>query len=919
MTPEARARQQIDAMLARAGWIVQDRHAVNLYAGPGVAVREVPTPTGPADYLLFVDACACGVLEAKPEGTTLLGVGPQGADYAAAAPDNFPNWGNPLPFLYLSTGAETLFRDAGDPLPRPRRVFAAHRPETLRARLQTADGSLRARLSALPPLDPAGLRDCQAEAVRGVEAALRRGEPRSLVQMATGAGKTYAACALSHRLLTHARVRRVLFLVDRANLGEQTVREFQGYKPPGAADLLFTEEYTVQHLRGRTLDSTASVVISTIQRLYAALRGEELDEDADERSAFEDAPAVERPVAYNPAIPPEAFDLVVVDECHRSIYGSWRQVLDYFDAFTVGLTATPGKHTLGWFNSNLVSEYPFERSVADGVNVGFEVFRIRTQVGEHGGTVQAGFAVPHRDRATRRRRWAALDEELAYTAAQLNRAVEAPNQIRTVLAAYRDALPTQLFPGRAEVPKTLVFCRDESHADSVTEIAREVLGLDDRGVQKITYRSTGKSGQQLIQDFRTDHLFRVAVTVDMVATGTDIRPLEAVLFLRDVRSAQYFEQMKGRGARSVKASELRRVTPSAEAKERFVVVDAVGVTESIKAPSEPLDRDRSATLKGLLERVAYHSDEDLCATLAARFARLAQRLDGPAQERLARVAGAGGADVLHGLARALVDAADPARVEARAAADGTGEDAAAAALRAEACRSLAANPSLRAAILEEATRSEVVEDELTPDRVLSVGFDAREAERVVGTFREFLDANRDEVAALAVLYGRPHAQRRLTYAMLRELADAMARPPWLLGGARVWLCYRRLHAARVRDPSPGGLVTDLVALVRYALGAAEVLEPVAGDVERRFNLWLGREKNAGRDYTPAQLEWLRLLKEHVAANAEVAVESLREDPQLAARGGVRAARLAFGAERLPGLLEELSEALLPGGPGAEAA
>ena len=918
MTPEARARQQIDAMLARAGWIVQNRDAVNLHAGPGVAVREVPTATGPADYLLFIDARACGVLEAKAEGVTLLGVGPQGADYAAAAPAGFPAWADPLPFLYLSTGAETLFRDAGDPLPRPRRVFAVHRPETLRARLQAAGGPLRARLAALPPLDPVGLRDCQAEAVQGLETALRKGEQRSLVQMATGAGKTYTACALSHRLLTHARLQRVLFLVDRANLGDQTVREFQGYKPPGAAGLLFTEEFTVQHLRGHALNTAASVVVSTIQRLYAALRGEELDEAADERSSFEDAPATERTVSYNPAIPPETFDLVIVDECHRSIYGSWRQVLDYFDAFIIGLTATPGRHTLGYFNQNLVSEYPFERSVADGVNVGFEVFRIRTEVGERGGTVEAGFAVPHRDRSTRRRRLAALDEELTYTAAQLNRTVEAPNQLRTVFTAFRDALPIQLFPGRNETPKTLVFCRDESHAESVTEIAREVLGLDDRGVQKITYRSTGKKGQQLIQEFRTDHLFRVAVTVDMVATGTDIRPLEALLFLRDVRSAQYFEQMKGRGARTIKASELRRATPSAKAKERFVVIDAVGVTETVKAASEPMDVERSEPLKALLERAGFgHTDEDLCSTLAARLARLARRLDGPAQIRLAQVAGS--PDPLHELARALVDAADPARIEARTAADGGDEDAAAASLRAEACRPLAANPALRNAILDEATRAEVIVDELTPDRVLSTGFDAREAERVVDTFREFLEKNRDEIAALAVLYGRPYAQRRLTYAMLRDLAEAMARPPWLLGSAQIWQCYRRLHAARVREPSPGGLMTDLLALVRYALGTADVLEPVAGDVERRFNLWLGREKNAGREYGPAQMEWLRLLKEQVAANAEVGTESLREDPQLAARGGVRAARLAFGAERLPELLEELSETLLPGGPRAEAA
>ncbi len=725
--------------------------------------------------------------------------------------------------------------------------------------------------------------------------------------MATGAGKTYAACALSHRLLTHARVGRILFLVDRANLGDQTIAEFKGYKPPGG-DLRFAEEYVVQHLRGQGFNPDAQLVVCTIQRLYAALRGEPGDDADDERSGFEHVVTADRPVAYSADIPPESFDLVIVDECHRSIYGAWRQVLEYFDAFTVGLTATPGKHTYGYFQQNMVSEYPFERSVADGVNVGFEVYRIRTEIGERGGIVEAGFTVPRRDRATRARRWEALDEDLPYTGAQLNRVVEAPNQIRTVLQAYRDALPTQLFPGRREIPKTLIFCRDESHAETVTGLVREVLGLDDRGAQKITYRS-GRDGQALIKAFRNDWQFRVAVTVDMVATGTDIRPLEVVLFLRDVRSRQYFEQMLGRGARSIGDGELRRATPSAAAKDRFIVVDAVGVTEGGQVESEPLDRDHGATLKQLLDRAAAcHEDEDLCTTLAARLARLHRHLDAAAAGRLA--AAAGGA-TLPMLARALVDAADPAVIGARAAADGTDADSAAAALRAAALLPLQSGPALRAAILDAATRSEVVIDELTPDQVLSAGFDQGRAEAVVTQFRGFLDENRDRLDALALLHGRPAAARRLTYAGLRDLADAMARGPWLLDSARVWQCYRRLRAADVRDPGPARLLTDLVALVRFALGTAPVLEPVAADVGRRFNLWLGREGRAGRDYTASQLAWLHLLRDHVAANAEVALSSLREDPQLSARGGVRGARDALGADRLPGLLEELSDTLMP--------
>ncbi len=906
MTPEARARQHIDAMLTRAGWLVQDRRDVNLTAGPGVAVREVPTPTGPADYILFLDGRACAALEAKPEGITLSGVVRQGSDYARAAPADFHHWANPLPLVYVSTGAETLFQDSRDPQPRPRPVFAVHRPETLRRLLQ-APTTLRARLAAMPPLDATGLRPCQAEAVAGVEASLAAGRPRALVSMATGAGKTFTACALIHRLLTHAKVGRVLFLVDRANLGKQAVGEFANFKPPGTG-LLFTEEFTVQHLQGRSINPATSVVVSTVQRLYAALRGVDLDEEADERSGFDAAPdqAAARPVAYSADIPPEAFDLIIVDECHRSIYGNWRQVLDYFDAFVVGLTATPGIHTRGFFNDNTVSEYPFERSVADGVNVAFEVWRIRTEVGERGGTIPAGFVVPHRDKETRRRRLAALEEDLPYQPGQLNRVVEVPNQIRTVLTAYRDALPTQLFPGRQEVPKTLIFCQSDSHAETVTALVREVFDADARFAQKITYRATGRSGQDLIKDFRQDHLFRIATTVDMVATGTDIKPLEVVMFLRDVRSAQYFEQMRGRGARTILDADLKRVTPSARSKEWFLIVDAVGVTESVKTPTEPLERDRTVSLEALLERVGFgHTDEDTCKTLAGRLARLGRRLPSDAQAEVVDLTG--GAS-LNDLARALVDAADPVLVARQAAATGQDEDAVGEGLRRAACLPLASNPPLRHRLLDWQRQSEIVVDELTADAVLATGFDIRRATEVTERFATFCAEQQDALAALAILYNRPQAARLLTYAMLEQLREAMARPPWELKDATVWACYRRLHAGQVRAPS--GTLTDLIGLVRYAIGGRAELMPLAAEVNRNFELWLGREKRAGREYSDVQLEWLRLMRDWVANNVEVTVEDVREAGDFAARGGTAKARQLFGAERLPGLLDELSEALV---------
>lgn len=529
-TPEQKARVLIDAQLNAAGWLIQDRDEMNLGEGLGVAVREYPLSTGPCDYLLFIDRKACGVIEAKPEGKTLSGVAEQAYRYQDKLPGHLANWGDPLRFDYEASGSEILFSDRVDPQQRSRYLFTFHRPETLHEWLK-ADSSLRARLPHMPPLDTNGLRDCQTEAITALETSLAEGKLRALVQMTMGAGKTFTAATLAYRLLAHADAKRILFLVDRNNLGKQTLKEFQAYRPPGAGRL-FTELYNVQRLGTAGLDRDAKVVISTIQRVYAQLTGEALSEEDEEASAYEsETQGDPKAVTYNPDLPPETFDIVIVDECHRSIYGSWQQVLQYFDAFTIGLTATPSAHTLGYFQKNLVAQYPYERAVIDGVNVPFEVFRIRTEIGERGSKVAAGFTLPRRDRHTRRQRYEQLTDDLIYGRTELDRSVIAPNQIRTVLEAYRDTLSTELFPGREEVPKTLIFAKDDHHAEEIVHIVREVFGKGNEFAKKITYNTGNVDPETLISAFRNQYNPRVAVTVDMIATGTDIKAVEVLTFL----------------------------------------------------------------------------------------------------------------------------------------------------------------------------------------------------------------------------------------------------------------------------------------------------------------------------------------------------------------------------------------------------
>ncbi len=423
--------------------------------------------------------------------------------------------------------------------------------------------------------------------------------------MATGAGKTFTAANVAYRLIKFAGARRVLFLVDRANLGRQTLKEFQAFTTPDDGRK-FTELYNVQHLSSNVIDPVARVTITTIQRLYSVLKGEaELDPELDEHSAYDLLPAEPVPVEYNPAVPIEAFDVVIVDECHRSIFGVWRQVLDYFDAFIIGLTATPNKQAFGFFNQNLVMEYTHEQAVADQVNVDFDVYRIRTEITEQGGTIDAGLVTAFRNRQTRALRWEQLDDEVAYGAEVLDRAVVAKDQIRTVIRTFKERLFTEIFPGRTEVPKTLIFAKDDSHADDIVQIVREEFGKGNEFAVKITYKSTGRKPDEMIASFRNSYNPRIAVTVDMIATGTDVRPLECVFFMRSVKSRTYFEQMKGRGVRVINDADFQSVTPDASAKSRFVIVDAVGVTETDLADTQPLDREPTIPLDRLLKQVSF--------------------------------------------------------------------------------------------------------------------------------------------------------------------------------------------------------------------------------------------------------------------------------------------------------------------------
>ncbi|MDZ4205009.1 MAG: DEAD/DEAH box helicase family protein, partial [Bacteroidales bacterium] len=528
--PEQIARDIIDKQLLACGWVIQDKDKINLNASIGVVVRYYLTQDGKeTDYVIFVDKKPVGVIEAKreEEGVRLTVHETQSEEYATSKLKYLNN--DPLPFVYESTGDVTRFTDFRDPKPRSRPVFTFHRPETFRSWLKK-EKSLRSSLNDLPTLPTEGLRECQIIAINKLDKSFKEYKPKALIQMATGAGKTYTAVTFIYRLLKFTEAKRILFLVDTKNLGEQAEQEFMSYLPIDD-NRLFTTIYGVHRLKSSYVPADNHVYISTIQRLYSILKGTELDEAAEEENPNERwQPKEPMPVVYNEKLPIEFFDFVVIDECHRSIYNLWMQVLQYYDSFQIGLTATPDNRTFGYFNQNIVSEYNHEQAITDGVNVGHDVYLIETKITQQGATIEKGVYVERREKLSRKKRWEMQDENETYGANQLDKDVVNPNQIRLIIKTFIEMLP-DIFKnekrfdenGIFETPKTLIFAKTDSHADDIINIVREEFGEGNSFCKKITYKNSDEDPKSVLAQFRNYYYPRIAVTVDMIATGTDVK------------------------------------------------------------------------------------------------------------------------------------------------------------------------------------------------------------------------------------------------------------------------------------------------------------------------------------------------------------------------------------------------------------
>lgn len=911
MTPEEKARCVIDDKLCQSGWVIQDLKRLNLTASLGVAVREFPTSTGEVDYALFVDGKPVGVVEAKQSqaGQSITDVEVQSGRYANSTFKWVKN-DYTIRFAYEATDKLIRFTDYKDIKYRSRTVFSFHRPETLFDLIQQLD-TIRNNMKQFPLLDVKGFRKCQINAINNLDQSFADNRPRALVQMATGAGKTFTAITSAYRLLKYGKMKRILFLVDTKGLGEQAEREFLAYTP-NDDPRSFSQIYGVRRLKSSYMPNDVQICISTIQRMYSILKEEELDESAEEAPFVEYVTAeskAPKEVAYNEKYPPEFFDCIIVDECHRSIYNVWSQVLTYFDAFIIGLTATPDNRTFAFFNENIVSEYTREQAIIDGVNVGEDVFLIETEVGKNGAHLMKQM-IEYRDRLSRAKRWRQMDEDVDYVPSQLDKKIVNPSQIRTVIRSFKENVFTTLFPRRKEVPKTLIFAKTDSHADDIVQIVREEFGEGNDFCRKITYAVDNP--ESVLSSFRNDYNPRIAVTVDMIATGTDVKPIECLIFMRDVKSKNYFEQMKGRGTRVLSKEDLQKVTPSAtENKDHFVIVDAVGVTKSRKSDTRPLERKPTVSMKELMMNVALGvKDKDTLTSLANRVIRLNSQMTQAEREQFKEKVGATAgcvaerllnafdADIIFEQAQKNTGVSEPTEEQIKVA-------------QRELVQAAVApfhNPDIRDYIENVRRNHDQIIDSVNLDSVIFAGFDVQQEKnvnKIISSFHTFIEENKDEIVALRIIYDAAYKERPMVIEKLKELYEKLKSEGITV--ERLWDCYAIKQPDKVKR-SAMTQITDLISIIRFEMGYADTLMSFADKVNYNFMQWTFK-KNAGHiQFTEEQMDWLRLIKDHIVASLSILPEDLELTP-FDRKGGLLGFYDAFGDD-YEKILQEMNVALV---------
>ena len=885
MNPEEKARVIIDRMFEEAGWKVVDRdkYAPNMTA---VAIKEgLMVGNREADYLLFLNGKAVGVLEAKRIETDINSdiVQEQARLYTRSCPKWCQAWfpNIPLPLAYVANSRDLMFYDTRKSNSEFEYCKKIHTPKEVKKLLSLEDDYV-----GLPTLSPKGLRACQYEAITQLEQSFRNGENRALMVLATGAGKTYTACLAAYRMLAFTPMKRILFLVDRNNLGKQAETEFGTFRLTENGDP-FNTIFTVNRLKSSSVLTDSNVVISTIQRLFSLLKGDEITDNDEDDEEIEDKEIM---LPENPNLLSDFFDMIIIDECHRSIYGNWQKVLNYFSkAKLIGLTATPIPETKAFFNGNIIVNYTLEKSIVDGVNVDCRVYRIKTQATENGGAILEGDKVKRETCYTGQVQTINNQETKNYTREELNRSIINPAQIKLILETYRDAVYTELFtdpqrePNMDYLPKTLIFALNENHATNIVQIAKEVFGYNDnRFVQKITY-SAGDSNE-LIRQFRNDKDFRIAVTCTLVATGTDIKPLEVVMFMRDVASEPLYIQMKGRGVRTIGDEQLRNVTPNAYSKDCFFLVDAVGVTEHEKSITSPSDSatTKLISLKELLEKITHGNvSDDYLRLLASRLSRISHKCEEKDREKFISLAHISMMDIASNIFDALEQGSLPEYVNVNESNT----------IRKALVHNIANEPDAREFLL--ILNAGFIET-LMPgeDMLISKGFSQEEAQATTSAFEAYCEEHKDEIEALRIIYnnqGEP-----LTYAILKDLENKLKFANSKFNTSLLWNSYAIINPPMVKHSSTKEekeALTNIIQLVRYAFHQIGRLESLYPSANQRFNLWCGQNQ---RPLTEEQIGVMQQVFSYIASNGYCTITEIKDNDKTQAAQLIR----AFGGKNI---------------------
>ena len=906
MKPEEKAREKIDKQLMCAGWDVVSRneYVPNTTSAVKEALMKGNTES---DYLLFIDNKAIAVVEAKREENPLADDVEIQAEGYARNPQNwyglwFPNL---IPLVYLANGKKIYYKNLLEPesdyielkggMDSPKKM--------LKMIGKTSD------FGALPKLDKKGLRDCQYRAEIEFEESIKQGKKKALAVLATGSGKTYLACLASYRLLNYTPVKRILFLVDRNNLARQTESEFSKFDRTENRQEM-SSIYAIKRLK-KDNDIKADIVISTIQKLYAVLTGnpilsEEKEDAEDEKNTLIEERKYAKPIQLgdNLTLPPDYFQLIIVDECHRSIYGKWKSVLNYFSsACVLGLTATPTPEAYAFFNNNIVENYTYDDSVIDGVNVPVRMYRIETEVTKHGGSIKAGSKVTETVRKTGDKSVYEVEDNINYDQKDLDRSVVNPNQIKTVLEVYKKSIYEELYPERDKkweyIPKTLIFAKDENHATEIVEIAKNVFGSEFEGgvvpehfVQKITY--TAEDSNALIRDFRMEKDFRIAVTVTLVATGTDIKPLEVVIFMNDVHSDVLYTQMKGRGCRVIEDDRFHEVTPNTDTKDCYYVVDAVGVADSVKVIPvlNSTSKIRILALDKLLEHLAHNelSDENLlllkdyCSSINSRYEK--SSLFGRHLDEFISKFGFAPKMIAFNIKNAYESHVLPPYTSPSE--DNTE--------RMNLIRDLICNVPARKKLIEMKTGYFVTTED-DPDELIYAGFSEETAKSFIENFEKYLDDNKDSIEALRIIYNSENVL--ITHNMLIDLRDRLLSENRQYDVYQIWKNYKIIdeigNVDELDTKSNVKILTNLIQIVRFAFGKNPKLTSLVKGYAQRFSLYCGQEQ---RSLTDEQKEIMRQIAEFIINDGAISVEELNEIDTDLWRKGVTSFSLSVLAEEI---------------------